>query len=157
DSGLGGEQGGLGYSHDVIDRGGWGGIPGDTGLRGPLGAGGLPVHTSAQGYAGMPTGTPNGQANDGGVGRAYESANSAYQNRGFLDRALDFFEPLGIHNMRPVPGRQPTYIGGDYHLGVNPGATLGSLASMAVSGIPGLLLGPPLSRALAGAYTALGG
>lgn len=151
--GYGSGPGGTGLGNAGGDSGGgWGGVPGDNGLRGPLGQGGLPVHTSAEGYAGMPTGTPGGASTTGGVGSAYESANASYKNRGFFDRALDFVDPFGFHNMKPVPGKAPTYAGGAFHTGWNPGAALGSLAGLAAPG-----LGTLGSLALGKAYTALGG
>jgi len=127
-----------------------GGADPDRGMRGPLGEGGLPVHTGAEGPAGSPTGTPGGASKYGGVGSALESAKAGYADRyrgeGWAERnILDpigeaFGRLFGVETVPPDINRPATYAGGTYHTGLNVPGLAGGILGTAL-GVPGLGFG----------------
>jgi hypothetical protein len=146
--------------------GGYGGGQGagnaGTGLRGPLGEGGLPVHTGAAWAAGDPGYGGTRPSAAGGVGTNYASASAQYANRSFGDKLLGAL--LGLipglsYAERPIPGQAWTSAGGTWHSGFNPGQAAGSLAGLMApgAGLLGSWLGGAAYHALGGQDIALGG
>lgn len=87
----------------------------------------------------------------------FSNALDAYRNRSFMDRLRDMVTPLGFGSVAPSPTQPSSYVGGDYHYGVNPAAAVGGVAGMA-AGIPGIgaLMGQGY-HALGGPDVVLGG
>lgn len=65
---------------------------------------------------------------------------------------INNLEVMGVSMQAPDLNRPKTYTGGDYHLGINPAAAIGSFAGLAMPG-----LGAPASSVLGAAYTLAGG
>jgi hypothetical protein len=121
---------GPGHGNTGTDHGGqgWGGVPGDRGLRGPLSNDGQSAgFTNGTG----PAGAPNPAANPAGapsigVGSKYRSAQSDYANKSWLDRQI---------YDRPTPNNPATYAGGAAHIGMDPiSGALGALSLAPVVG-----------------------
>jgi hypothetical protein len=117
---------------------------GPTGLRGPTDpTGQFAGHTSANSYAGNPTGVDptksqqysSGQ-HSGGVGSNYQGAVSDYAN---LDGLSKLFESP------PNINQAATYKNGLAHTGTNPLGALTALASGFFAPGSGLLVGPAMS------------
>lgn len=106
---------------------------GSTGVRGPVGANNLPIHTNATGPAGVAT-----AAGGGSVGSPFQAAKSDYTNKSWLGRQF---------NVEPSLNDPASYKNSISHFGMNiPGTILGAITGAFLPGAG--LVATPVASAL---------
>jgi hypothetical protein len=114
-------------------------------------------HMIATGRISVPSIGPNGMATGPNQTQddaytEFGSALGAEDTKGLAARVLDFFSPLGVHNMQVDSQKPATFKNGTFQPGINPAHLVGSIGGMFL-GPAGIVAGPLLGAG----YTALGG
>jgi hypothetical protein len=85
---------------------------------------------------------PRGPMGRWGTDPSFQKAMNEYNDRGFFNRAADFFAGPFYDAVKPQPLSPKTYAGGTYHTGTNvPGVAGGMLGNVLGGPLGGMILG----------------